>query len=602
MTIENMDLNDEEALKKYLASATTSYADTSDIYMGFQDKTFIDGSGWTPDEGYDCTQRSWYLDAVKADKVIVGMPYFDLVTDSMVVSIAAPVKKDGNLIGVISMDLSLKVLLESLQTVGSDQKGVYLFLMDQTENMVVHPDESFLPTEDAAVNAADIVNGNYRKQTKEKKVETRAIKDYDGEQKFLILTTIDIAGWNLGTVIPNNVFSESLSFLIMISVIMILGTIFVILMSAFLIGSRISKPIKRLTEVINKTREFELSETNNLDKDYLKNDHTELGVIAGSVNNLRANLYEISLNLKEAYRHIREQSNQVNLSVQENIKAITMVTGTIGEMSDAIESEARDSQDGIEKLENLSDEISRAAEAVDGLYEISVNTARDSFTGLQQITKLSDKIRENEKAQRKVIDNISILSAKSESIGSISVTITKIASQTNLLALNASIEAARAGEAGKGFAVVADEIRNLAEQTANATKHIANLLSEIQNEISQTKSNIDFAESTTQESMLSMEEANDAFRKIRDRIDDMTVRVETLTQSIGEINHNKDQVVMTFSDISSATEEIAASSQEILSSADGQKNHTLRIGELVGSLDIVIQSLKSIVDTLHTES
>lgn len=84
MTIENMDVSNTKAVENYLQTATKEYVDTSDIYMGFEDKTFIDGSGWIPDPGYDCTQRSWYLDAIKADQTIVGEPYFDLVTDSMV--------------------------------------------------------------------------------------------------------------------------------------------------------------------------------------------------------------------------------------------------------------------------------------------------------------------------------------------------------------------------------------------------------------------------------------------------------------------------------------------------------------------------------------
>ena len=599
MTIENMDVSNTKAVENYLQTATKEYVDTSDIYMGFEDKTFIDGSGWIPDPGYDCTQRSWYLDAIKADQTIVGEPYFDLVTDSMVVSVAAPVKVNGKTVGVVSMDLSLKVLLQSLQSIKSEDDGIYFFLLDQTENFVVHPNEAFLPTEDTTVNASEVANGNYMKVSKDINIETKVIKDYDGEQKFLILTKIDSIGWNLGTLIPNDIFSKNLRQLMFLSIIMIAGTILVILFMSYMIGNSISRPIKRLTEIINKTREFELSKEYNLSSDFLIKDKSELGMIAGSVNALRENLFQISIKLKEAYKHIREQSDQVDLSLRENIKAITIVTGTIGEMTDAIESEAKDSQAGIEKLENLSDEIARAAEAINGLNAISINTESDSLAGMQQILKLSDKIKENEKAQKKVVDNISILSAKSDSIGSISVTITEIASQTNLLALNASIEAARAGEAGRGFAVVADEIRNLAEQTANATKHIASILTEIQNEIHQTKDNIELAESTTKDSIDSMEEANIAFQKIRNQIEEMTGRVNILSQSIGEINRNKDQVVMTFSDISSATEEISASSQEILTSADNQKNHTLRIGELVGSLEVVINSLQTIVDTLH---
>ena len=62
------------------------------------------------------------------------------------------------------------------------------------------------------------------------------------------------------------------------------------------------------------------------------------------------------------------------------------------------------------------------------------------------------------------------LSRRSERIGGIVSTITRLAEQTNLLALNAAIEAARAGEQGRGFAVVAGEVRSLAQRSAAAAK------------------------------------------------------------------------------------------------------------------------------------
>jgi methyl-accepting chemotaxis protein len=600
-TIESMPELNEQQLENYLVAATSKYEDTSDIYIGYTDKKFIDGSGWEPDSDYDCTQRAWYTNAIEMNGTSIGSPSFDLTTKSMVVTISTPIEKNGSVVGVLSMDLSLQVLLDSLNEISKNDDNVYLFLVDKDNNIIVHPNKDYLPTEEKFTNINDILDGAYTKQEVDSKENYPTLNDYDGKSKFLILSSIDMVDWKLGLIIPDQVFREVLRELVNVAILIIVISLLIIMVVAVLASDAIAKPIVTLTEIINRTKDFELADRENEKYKRILKNRTEIGTIAKAVSDLRQNLLQISLSIKGSAGQIQKQSEEVKVSLDENIESIKQVTNTIGEITCAIDSEANDSQEGIEKLSILSEEIKKAKTAVDGLHQMSRDTANDSDTGITQINILSQKISNNNTAQKQVVENIGLLAEKSKSIGSISDTISEIASQTNLLALNASIEAARAGEFGRGFAVVADEIRNLAEQTAQATNGIAQIIKEIQGEVSETKENIGIVEQTTKECMVSMEDTHTVFKSINERIADMTNSVDTLAKAISEVNTNKDKVVSTFSDISSASEEIAASSQEILGSVDNQKESTIVIGTLVDSLEEVVYDLERIVSQLHTE-
>jgi methyl-accepting chemotaxis protein len=598
--LESMPDLSSTQVKNYLVSATTKYKDSSDIYMGFANKEFIDGSGWKPASDYDCTTRGWYKLAVEKNAVAIGTPSFDLTTKSMVVTISAPIKKNNQLVGVVAMDLSLQVLLDSLNRLSQNDQGVYLFLTDNKDNIIVHPNKEYLPQEKTSVNIKDILNGAYAKQDKVGAKYSKLI-DYDGQAKFLIVSPVETTGWKLGILVPDKVFNGILSDLFMVSAIIVIMALIIVIAAAFFAGQSIANPIVILTEIINRTKNFELAENQNEKYKKILSDKTEIGTIAKAISELRYNLFNISVSLKSAAGHIQNQAEEVKVSLDGNIESIKGVTNTLGEIATAIDSEANDSQEGIEKLSILSNEIGKATLEVNGLNDISVHTSKDSLTGIEQINILSEKIGNNGAAQQKVAENISSLSDKSDSIGSISATISDIAAQTNLLALNASIEAARAGEAGRGFAVVADEIRNLAEQTAKATSGIAQIIKQIQDEVNQTQNNINVVEHTTMECIESMEDTHKVFKNINNRITSMTDSVATLSKAINEVNKNKDKVILTFTDISAASEEIAASAQEIFGSVDNQKESTIVIGTLVNSLEDVVGDLEKIVNQLHTE-
>ena len=53
-----------QALLDDLTYLTQNISGALDVYAGFNDKSFFDGSGWVPDAGFDPTSRSWYQGAI----------------------------------------------------------------------------------------------------------------------------------------------------------------------------------------------------------------------------------------------------------------------------------------------------------------------------------------------------------------------------------------------------------------------------------------------------------------------------------------------------------------------------------------------------------
>ncbi len=90
------------------------------------------------------------------------------------------------------------------------EDGVYSFLVDNDDKIIMHPNKAYLPTEEKATD----------------------IKDYDGKHKLLIVSTVPSTNWKVGIVIT----------------------------AAVIASNKIIKPIITLTEIINRTKDFELKD------------------------------------------------------------------------------------------------------------------------------------------------------------------------------------------------------------------------------------------------------------------------------------------------------------------------------------------------------
>ena len=119
-TLDNMirEGRSKDEILDYLVNETIAVedsliADTTGIY-GFINGEYMDGSGWIPEEGYDPTERPWYVQARAGNgRVVIVDPYIDLDTGKTMIALVRTLCDGVSVVGIdISMDDFQKIIDE----------------------------------------------------------------------------------------------------------------------------------------------------------------------------------------------------------------------------------------------------------------------------------------------------------------------------------------------------------------------------------------------------------------------------------------------------------------------------------------------------------
>lgn len=376
-------------------------------------------------------------------------------------------------------------------------------------------------------------------------------------------------------------------------IILVAGVIGISVIIAFYFSKKISNPILIISRLIDKTAKLDLSQ----DKDYEKilKYKDETGIIAKSVTNLRGTLRQIIVDLKNNSQEVLQYSKTMTVSTNETVQSIEAVSVAIEELAKGATNQVHDAQSGASQLFNFGEKINIAVNSSDLLKNYSNETKIVNADGMKSMKQLTERFRESNKSNEEVVENISLLQNKSNSIGKIINTIRSVAEQTNLLALNAAIEAARAGDAGRGFAVVAEEVRKLAEKTAEATNEITSMIGEIQGEISKVTLNINKGVDINKDANLSMDLSQKSFNIIEISIINMITQIDTLGSNINNLDEDKDKVLQSIEGMSAISEESAASTQEISASMEEQTSAMEEISNTAENFEKIVVKLDEIV-------
>lgn len=587
---------DKDQLLPYLTEKTKASQYTTDIYIGFSDKTYLDGSGWHAPSDYDCTAEPWYVSAKDKGDLVFGTPYQDMRTQQMVSSISKPIIIKSKVVAVVGMDVNLVTLNNVIQR-SITTKSSYAFLLDDKDDILMHYNLSLMPEDGKYTNIKDILNtpGDEILHNVSKYNKLTRLKDYDNRNRYFALSTISSTGWKIGIAIADTEYTKPIDRL-MSSLLLYSGIaiLFVVVISYF-VGVAISRPIISLTSAIRKQADLDFSSDEKASYLKYKKRSDEMGVITKSLITMEDNVRQLLISTADSTGQVAATAEELSVSSKQSAGAAQEVAQTIYEIARGASEQAVSTEASTRHLIDLGSLIDEDKTNIGKLAGEYSHVEELVGKGLSVVNNLILKTKANSDAANIVYQSISKAHESSEKISGASNFISSVADQTNLLSLNAAIEAARAGENGRGFAVVASEIRKLAEQSAKSTAIINDVVLHLQADVAAAVSKMQETELIVKEQSESVKQTEASFSEIAAAMSSAKKVVSALDDSSVTMQEKKDGLLDAIQNLSAIAEENAASTEEASASMEEASASTEEISNSSENLTKITAELQLLI-------